>query len=75
MIVAHLLTNLSRCIVDMAGPEIETFRFGNFHNYYAFNPPGNRIDLIPHTLLHDVDILSNKQRITALDIGCNRGVS
>jgi len=44
-------------------------RFGNFINYYQFNPAGNRI-------VHLEDFVAlNKTLPYCLDIGCNSGVS
>ena len=44
-------------------------RFGNFINYYQFNPAGNRI-------VHLEDFVAlNKSPPHCLDIGCNSGVS
>ena len=48
-------------------------RFGNFINYYAFNPPERRLQLLPKTLLRDYcDTIDTS--IVALDIGSNAGV-
>lgn len=47
--------------------------FGNFINYYTFNPPENRLNLIPATLLRDLDYTGDTTLI--LDVGCNSGVS
>lgn len=46
--------------------------FGNFINYYTFNPPENRLNLIPATLLGDLDY--NGDTTLILDVGCNSGV-
>ncbi|XP_033822576.1 pre-miRNA 5'-monophosphate methyltransferase [Periophthalmus magnuspinnatus] len=45
--------------------------FGNFINYYTFNPPENRLSLIPASLLKDVGHGEHKALI--LDVGCNSG--
>ncbi|XP_072423465.1 pre-miRNA 5'-monophosphate methyltransferase [Chiloscyllium punctatum] len=44
--------------------------YGNFTNYYRFNPPGERLRLIPA-----VDLLEvfSGGRVVALDVGCNCG--
>lgn len=45
-------------------------RFGNFLHYYQFNPPENRLRLLPSSVWkvqHDKDVV-------CLDIGCNVGV-
>lgn len=51
--------------------------YGNFINYYTFNPPENRLSLIPSTLLRDLtSVHSDAQQSTLiLDVGCNSGVS
>jgi len=45
-------------------------RFGNFINYYSFNPPENRLKSIPDNLLTLID---SDSPICILDIGCNAG--
>lgn len=47
--------------------------YGNFINYYTFNPPENRLSLIPATLLQDLGY--RDQNTLILDVGCNSGVS
>ncbi|XP_048878807.1 pre-miRNA 5'-monophosphate methyltransferase [Brienomyrus brachyistius] len=48
--------------------------YGNFINYYTFNPPENRLTLIPRTLLRDIGYSSETtENITVLDVGCNSG--
>ena len=55
-------------------------RYGNFINYYSFNPPNRRLGLIPGTLLNDLfdeegyKYKETPQPIVALDVGCNAGV-
>ena len=53
--------------------------YGNFINYYSFNPPLRRIDLIPDDLLDRVlgqTKQENHQKTLAVfDVGCNSGVS
>ena len=49
--------------------------FGNFINYYTFNPPENRLSLIPQTLIHDLGYKASRETILLLDVGCNSGVS
>ena len=49
-------------------------RFGNFINYYSFNPPERRMKLIPKSLLADAGLTDRKKKIFILDIGCNAGV-
>lgn len=46
--------------------------YGNFINYYSFNPPENRLDLIPELLLENIGFGS--ERVLMLDVGCNSGV-
>ena len=49
-------------------------RFGNFINYYSFNPPENRLQFLPDsfTSLFEEE---NSKTICVLDIGCNSGVN
>ncbi|KAM8914362.1 pre-miRNA 5'-monophosphate methyltransferase [Spinachia spinachia] len=49
--------------------------YGNFMNYYTFNPPENRLSLIPPTLLRDLSLVHGdaQQRSLILDVGCNSG--
>ncbi|XP_061544284.1 pre-miRNA 5'-monophosphate methyltransferase [Phycodurus eques] len=47
--------------------------YGNFINYYTFNPPENRLGLIPSTLLRDLGYNDNRQTTLLLDVGCNSG--
>ncbi|XP_071791785.1 pre-miRNA 5'-monophosphate methyltransferase-like isoform X1 [Asterias amurensis] len=47
--------------------------FGNFINYYTFNPPEKRIDFLPKDLLQVISGESRKKSVTVLDIGCNAG--
>lgn len=48
--------------------------YGNFINYYSFNPPENRLSLIPASLLHDLGYGEENQTTLILDVGCNSGV-
>lgn len=50
--------------------------YGNFRNYYTFNPPGNRLSLIPATLLRDLGYEDgqDEEDVLVLDVGCNSGV-
>eukprot|EP00064_Thunnus_orientalis_P023256 superscaffoldBa00008611_g23490 len=45
--------------------------YGNFINYYTFNPPENRLSLIPDTLLQDLGYSGSTTLM--LDVGCNSG--
>nr|XP_020462937.1 pre-miRNA 5'-monophosphate methyltransferase [Monopterus albus] len=47
--------------------------YGNFINYYTFNPPENRLSLIPTTLLQDIGYSDRHQPTLILDVGCNSG--
>ncbi|KAI7790822.1 Pre-miRNA 5'apos-monophosphate methyltransferase [Triplophysa rosa] len=48
--------------------------FGNFMNYYTFNPPENRLSLIPTSLLENTGCCSeNSSTVLMLDVGCNSG--
>ena len=54
-----------------------TARYGNFINYYTFNPPDKRIGLLPSldhldTLFPD---LADWEQTHILDVGSNAGVS
>ena len=57
------------------GGEPGSARFGNFINYYSFNPPERRVKLIPSTLLSDCFGGNERDTLLALDVGCNSGVS
>lgn len=48
--------------------------YGNFINYYSFNPPENRLSLIPASLLQDLGYRDGHQTTLILDVGCNSGV-
>lgn len=43
-------------------------KYGNFKNYYSFNPVEKRLQLVP------MEVLPKKATLYALDIGCNSGV-
>ncbi|KAJ8358904.1 hypothetical protein SKAU_G00154290 [Synaphobranchus kaupii] len=48
--------------------------YGNFQNYYTFNPPENRLSLIPSTLLQEIGCSTeSSETILVLDVGCNSG--
>lgn len=47
--------------------------YGNFINYYTFNPPDNRLSLVPSSLLQDLGYGVN-ETVVILDVGCNSGV-
>ncbi|KAM3877803.1 pre-miRNA 5'-monophosphate methyltransferase [Diretmus argenteus] len=47
--------------------------YGNFINYYTFNPPENRLSLIPTTLLRDLGYGDTRHATLLLDVGCNSG--
>ncbi|XP_066528997.1 pre-miRNA 5'-monophosphate methyltransferase [Hoplias malabaricus] len=47
--------------------------FGNFMNYYSFNPPENRLTLIPPTLLQELGLSPESEPVLLLDVGCNSG--
>lgn len=47
--------------------------YGNFINYYTFNPPENRLSLMPESLLQDLGCSGGTTLL--LDVGCNSGVS
>jgi len=50
-------------------------RYGNFINYYSFNPPERRVKLIPETFLSGCFGNNEHDTLLALDVGCNSGVS
>ncbi|TRY74097.1 hypothetical protein DNTS_026657 [Danionella cerebrum] len=47
--------------------------YGNFINYYTFNPPENRLGLIPEALLENLGLDSGDEPVLMLDVGCNSG--
>ncbi|XP_041097432.1 pre-miRNA 5'-monophosphate methyltransferase [Polyodon spathula] len=49
--------------------------FGNFINYYSFNPPENRLSLIPASLLQELGYsrAADRAPLLMLDVGCNSG--
>ncbi|XP_061893936.1 pre-miRNA 5'-monophosphate methyltransferase [Entelurus aequoreus] len=47
--------------------------YGNFIHYYTFNPPENRLSLIPATLLADLGFMDGRHSTLLLDVGCNTG--
>ena len=49
-------------------------RFGNFINYYDFNPAERRISFLPSALSSSL-FQQEKDKIVILDIGCNSGVT
>ena len=50
-------------------------KHGNFINYYSFNPPERRIDLIPAASLINLKRDGDTKPRIILDVGCNAGVS
>ena len=48
-------------------------RYGNFINYYQFNPPEERIKYLPESFIQC--LWDEKETFLWLDIGCNAGVS
>ena len=51
-------------------------RFGNFINYYSFNPPENRLKFLPESLISLLAVETNSASpVSILDVGCNAGVS
>ena len=54
-------------------------RFGNFINYYQFNPAEKRLVHLPENLAEIIQKTNGKtesdQALLCLDIGCNTGVS
>lgn len=52
-----------------------TARFGNFINYYDFNPPSRRINIIPERIFSVFSKIKNGKYLHVIDVGCNAGVS
>ncbi|XP_019614200.1 PREDICTED: pre-miRNA 5'-monophosphate methyltransferase-like [Branchiostoma belcheri] len=48
--------------------------FGNFINYYSFNPPENRLKLLPKEFYTIIRRNCKDKPLIGLDIGCNTGV-
>ena len=50
-------------------------RYGNFSNYYSFNPPSNRMKLMEGILKHITASLTTSKETTFsyCDVGCNEG--
>ncbi|KAG7478190.1 hypothetical protein MATL_G00077770 [Megalops atlanticus] len=66
--------NADDCHVDNETNEPGAAPYGNFINYYTFNPPENRLNLIPNTLLQDMGYnTEGSDIILVLDVGCNSG--
>lgn len=80
--------NLSSSVMDHER-EPGTARFGNFINYYSFNPAERRIKLLPSQSSDILDCVCSRRSMSAtpgqeavkenkvvmLDIGSNAGVS
>lgn len=49
-------------------------RYGNFINYYTFNPASERLKLIDKDFIKN-DVKTDENIFHVLDIGCNSGVS
>ena len=54
-------------------------RYGNFINYYEFNPTEERVSRLPLSLLRDLDLGGPSVHdlgpsVLGLDVGCNAGV-
>ncbi|XP_077458597.1 pre-miRNA 5'-monophosphate methyltransferase [Stigmatopora argus] len=67
---------MATCVNDDAdeGPkEPGAAPYGNFINYYRFNPPDNRLGLIPCSLLADLGYNQKQETTLLLDVGCNSG--
>lgn len=74
--VGTRVTMATRSEAMEEGDEPGAAPYGNFRNYYTFNPPENRLSLIPATLLRDLDHGDDQDEATlVLDVGCNSGVS
>ncbi|XP_074530996.1 pre-miRNA 5'-monophosphate methyltransferase [Halichoeres trimaculatus] len=70
---------MATCVINPTADEDDlnndpgTARYGNFINYYTFNPPENRLSLIPETLLQDLCHNDGQRETLILDVGCNSG--
>lgn len=53
----------------------ETSAFGNFHSYYSFNPPDERLQYLPASMGETVWAVaqSSQEALSILDVGCNEG--
>lgn len=69
---------MAQSVNSMAGERVNddfepgAAQFGNFINYYEFNPPKNRLSLFEGSFCEH---FSNHESIVCLDVGCNTGVS
>lgn len=64
----------------MAEDKDDTFEpgaapFGNFINYYDFNPPGNRLKLLQGQFCEFFNDSHFPEELCLLDVGSNSGVS
>lgn len=50
-------------------------RYGNFRDYYRFNPPDERMKYVSQLPAEYFSKLAGNKRVECLDIGCNTGVS
>lgn len=50
-------------------------RYGNFPDYYKFNPAEERMDYVSKLSRSDFSVLECETELVSLDIGCNSGVS
>lgn len=55
---------------DIATYESGASRFGNFLHYYQFNPPENRLRLLPSNVWK----VHGDKDVICFDVGCNVGV-
>ena len=66
---AHEMDNMDNDVNDPGAAP-----YGNFINYYTFNPPENRLSLLPNSLFQDLGYSDIHQTMLLLDVGCNSGV-
>lgn len=56
-------------MLNFRGGNPGAVQYGNFINYYQFNLPKNRLELLP------TNIWNVKDQFFGLDVGCNSGVN
>ncbi|XP_005986220.1 RNA 5'-monophosphate methyltransferase [Latimeria chalumnae] len=58
---------------EAAAAEPGAAPFGNFMNYYRFQPPAERLGLLPAALLRQLFPGRREAALLGLDVGCNSG--
>jgi len=75
--VSHLgLLKCAKLKMENSMPKQEpgAAKFGNFPDYYKFNPPHERMRFVRNLSKIDLQSIVQHSSIKALDIGCNTGV-